>query len=901
MSRTGQFGRLPKSAPDLSGTIVALMREYAAQVDQNMVDAWKNGGKVDGKAVTDERLLKHLRARRDELDKSDPMWAQWDNRMLQYSFSIDESKMRVRWDNHQASEGEMAAFYRKWEKRTPDNTEFDRSLRSSFGQWANAANARGRANSAAAKAKAHDNEVKNIYDTQVKTGESLNTALVWLAKQTGIIPPGDSSNLTDTRINQSDITQLLDIVSDGKSSDPKFQPAVDQVTAYMKKIDPHFKWGQDYVNTKIGDAQAGYNRLIKGATSKTEANQWAGRKRDVTITNNRVAALTPMADYIAARELWESKMKASNNDPSEQREITKEYLTSISGIYTRITSGGSLKGTSKTDEALAGPLAQEVDYLTRGVNGETLTEQMPPTLFDNSTGTTAEGGSDANGWTGILNAMNDNYTKAEAGGWAEPVTNPSDGSTIYKWHDPADVPRFDMTAVPGSMSVDGKPVMVFVAPQPVAVVTIGPDGQPTQAGSIRTNAEGKPIDEQGNVTTDPKKVVQVPNIGFSVLTFPGPGGDKVTMYQSKAQDGSFAYTLEPPVRQDAGAEYRTDGQGNPVVTIHQQPDANGVVPNIDPSKYNSITSVPPDAQGHVDLSAIPNAFNTKAGAMYTAAMLALDEIGGADKDYPTKRNSLYNSALLSSTTMLQQADELQKNGLGDEANKLRADAANINADLIKFRNVTTNGMALSALLDPGQMNGGRGPVPIGDERPGRTASGAADAAQIAGSRQWLLGQVDAYDKRAPAFGDSGAPKQFDSDALRADIATGDPRSLKLPQWVTDQTNPFSTPGVQTPSLTGVVANVGTAQTGGMSPTERDEIAKMKRPSAFDTGLKRAGGGIPAPTTAAPPPPTGTKPPTPTAPGPGPSSPTNPALVPPPLPDQPDPPPLVRPGQAPVAS
>jgi len=68
MARTGVFGKLPKAAPDLSSTINALLAEYMAAIDSNMVDAWKNGGEVDGKAVTDARLLAHFKARRNELD-----------------------------------------------------------------------------------------------------------------------------------------------------------------------------------------------------------------------------------------------------------------------------------------------------------------------------------------------------------------------------------------------------------------------------------------------------------------------------------------------------------------------------------------------------------------------------------------------------------------------------------------------------------------------------------------------------------------------------------------------------------------------------------------------------------------------------------------------------------------
>ena len=122
MARTGRFGRLPRAAPDLSGAIAALLREAQAKYDQNMVDAWKNGGQVDGKGVNDARLLAHFRKRRDALDPTDPLWTEWDNRVQQYEFSIEESKMSLKWDQKKATEADMRAFYTKWAKKATPNS-----------------------------------------------------------------------------------------------------------------------------------------------------------------------------------------------------------------------------------------------------------------------------------------------------------------------------------------------------------------------------------------------------------------------------------------------------------------------------------------------------------------------------------------------------------------------------------------------------------------------------------------------------------------------------------------------------------------------------------------------------------------------------------------------------------
>ena len=79
MARTGRFGHLPGSAPDLTGTIVALMEAYERQRDSNIIDAWQNGGEFEGRPVTDERLMQWYKTRRSQFTKDDPEYDYWDH------------------------------------------------------------------------------------------------------------------------------------------------------------------------------------------------------------------------------------------------------------------------------------------------------------------------------------------------------------------------------------------------------------------------------------------------------------------------------------------------------------------------------------------------------------------------------------------------------------------------------------------------------------------------------------------------------------------------------------------------------------------------------------------------------------------------------------------------------
>jgi hypothetical protein len=193
VARRGKFGRLPRQAPDLTGALVALIREAAAQLDSNMVDAWKNGGEVDGKPATDERLLEHFKMRRDQLSEDDPLWDEWDNRVKQYTFSIDESKLMVKWENGKVKQGDVAQFYRNWMAKTPKNTEFYRELSRNAGKWAASARAAGRARSGGRRAANKGAWEQGYYDKHVAGGNLLSEALLVIAKQYGVMKPNAKS------------------------------------------------------------------------------------------------------------------------------------------------------------------------------------------------------------------------------------------------------------------------------------------------------------------------------------------------------------------------------------------------------------------------------------------------------------------------------------------------------------------------------------------------------------------------------------------------------------------------------------------------------------------------------------------------------------------------------------
>ena len=67
-----------------------MIESYWRTQEQIMVSSWREGGEVDGKQVTDERLLEFWRERRDSMSPDDPMWDYYDQQYDQFKFAIED-------------------------------------------------------------------------------------------------------------------------------------------------------------------------------------------------------------------------------------------------------------------------------------------------------------------------------------------------------------------------------------------------------------------------------------------------------------------------------------------------------------------------------------------------------------------------------------------------------------------------------------------------------------------------------------------------------------------------------------------------------------------------------------------------------------------------------------------
>src|SRR5574337_453097 len=154
MARRGSFAyNAGGTGRDLTATIKSLYDQQQAANDKAIFDGWQNGGLVDGKPMTDARILAYIQQRQSQYSKDDPLYSQWSERLQQTQYSIGEQKATLTY--RQTGDARvMADFYKSWLGKVPADSAFGRQVATAAAQWAKSAAgaatsaARGRASAA---------------------------------------------------------------------------------------------------------------------------------------------------------------------------------------------------------------------------------------------------------------------------------------------------------------------------------------------------------------------------------------------------------------------------------------------------------------------------------------------------------------------------------------------------------------------------------------------------------------------------------------------------------------------------------------------------------------------------------------------------------------------------------
>src|SRR5690348_17353819 len=135
----GRFGHRRRPGGSLTSLIHSLYQQQQAEQDRVMFDAYQNGGNgLDGKPVTDSKMRSYIAERRNGFSKDDPLYSEWNNRLIQLDFKIGEEKIGLAYKEGKVGAGAVANFYREQLQKIPKDSEFYRDVAGRAADWAKA-------------------------------------------------------------------------------------------------------------------------------------------------------------------------------------------------------------------------------------------------------------------------------------------------------------------------------------------------------------------------------------------------------------------------------------------------------------------------------------------------------------------------------------------------------------------------------------------------------------------------------------------------------------------------------------------------------------------------------------------------------------------------------------------
>jgi hypothetical protein len=147
------------------------MEQYENARDRNILDAWLNGGQFEGKKVTDERIMKFYKMRRNQYTKDDPEYDYWDQKHTQIDYQIGESKMLLRYEQGGIKEGGAARWYQQNAKRFPKNSEAWREAMRNAARFKKAAQEARKAANTMSESEKYARAQDRIYQQRIRPAE----------------------------------------------------------------------------------------------------------------------------------------------------------------------------------------------------------------------------------------------------------------------------------------------------------------------------------------------------------------------------------------------------------------------------------------------------------------------------------------------------------------------------------------------------------------------------------------------------------------------------------------------------------------------------------------------------------------------------------------------------------
>ena len=314
------------------------MREQKSAEDRAVFDAYQNGGLYKGQKVTDSFILKYIENRRNGFDTQDPLYDEWNNRLIQTKFSIGEQKIGLAFKQGKVGAGAVAAFYRKQLKDIPKDSAFYRDVAGRAADWAKSAvgaargRARGRATSGLRK---QLNQA--LLDQQGYL--QLEAALTEYARREGIISGTQE-------LSEADATALTEMFERGITANGKAITLV----SFRSAAKLHFKALGKEVQLQIALGN-------QGITARNK------RQKFLNETLLGLNAVDDRAKYELARESLIESLNAAGDDPYAAADAYKAYAEQLKTIHAQAVKAG---GDNTNSGDFLGGLVNEFNLVTTG-------------------------------------------------------------------------------------------------------------------------------------------------------------------------------------------------------------------------------------------------------------------------------------------------------------------------------------------------------------------------------------------------------------------------------------------------------------------------------------------------------------------------------------------------------
>lgn len=363
MARQGRFGRLPRKAPDLSGALVAMLQQFWNQQEANMVSAWKDGGEVDGKPVTDERLLQFWQDRRDSVQKDDPLWDYYDQQHSQYKFAIEESKVGLSYAQHKMTAREVANWYKGQAGDYAHNSEMYRTVMGQAAKFLDAAKAQARASNAAARQKAYVRMRDATYKDFLWPSGIIMNGLTSIFRKAGVLTGSvnqqslEGNDLAGALGPGADLTSLsvatgsaefwpivLDAINTpGTAAHDYFYGSGGIIDlAKRQGLDISAPFDQTDIEALMKRHLDGLDKLIgvdkrfNDVAPSGEIDKLRGQQRDTVDFYQFVMTIDESNTYAQNRRLLDSVLTDPTADPFVQMTAYSAYFKSLKSLETQV-------------------------------------------------------------------------------------------------------------------------------------------------------------------------------------------------------------------------------------------------------------------------------------------------------------------------------------------------------------------------------------------------------------------------------------------------------------------------------------------------------------------------------------------------------------------------------------